>query len=45
VTGAQTRPGVLRLGVLLPVGGTWRLFVQCQVDGRALTAPFTLKVL
>jgi hypothetical protein len=45
VTGAQTRPGVLRIGVLLPVGGTWRLFVQCQVDGRVLTAPFTLKVL
>jgi len=45
VTGAQTRPGVLRIGVLLPVGGTWRLFVQCQVDGRTLTAPFTLKVL
>ena len=44
VTGAQTQPGVLRVGVLLPVGGTWRLFVQCQVDGRVLTAPFTLKV-
>jgi hypothetical protein len=44
VTGAQTRPGVLRIGVLLPVAGTWRLFVQCKVDGHVLTAPFTLTV-
>jgi hypothetical protein len=44
VTGRQTRPGRLRVGVLLPVGGTWRLFVQCRVDGRVLTAPFTLNV-
>ena len=44
VTGTQTRPGVLRVGVLLPDGGTWRLFLQCKVDGRILTAPFTLRV-
>ncbi len=44
VTGSQTRPGQLRVGVLLPVGGTWRLFLQCKVDGHVLTAPFTLKV-
>jgi hypothetical protein len=44
VTGTSTRPGVLRVGVLLPVSGTWRLFVQCKVDGRVLTAPFTLSV-
>jgi hypothetical protein len=44
VTGSQTRPGVLRVGILLPIGGTWRLFLQCKVDGRVLTAPFTLKV-
>ena len=44
VTGTQTKPGVLRVGVLLPVGGTWRLFLQCKVDGRILTAPFTLSV-
>jgi hypothetical protein len=44
VTGTQTRPGQLRIGVLLPVGGTWRMFVQCKVEGRVLTAPFTLKV-
>lgn len=44
VTGTATRPGVLNVGVLLPVSGTWRLFLQCKVDGRVLTAPFTLNV-
>ena len=44
VTGSLTRAGQLRVGVLLPVSGTWRLFLQCKVDGRILTAPFTLKV-
>jgi hypothetical protein len=44
VTGRATRPGHLRVGVLLPVPGTWRLFLQCKVDGRVLTAPFTLVV-
>ena len=44
VVGSQTKPGVMRVGVLLPVGGTWRLFLQSKVDGRVLTAPFTLNV-
>ncbi len=44
VTGTQTRPGELRVGVLLPIGGTWRLFLQGRVDGHVLTAPFTLTV-
>jgi len=44
ITGRATRPGHLRVGVLLPVPGTWRLFLQCKVDGRILTAPFTLVV-
>jgi hypothetical protein len=44
VTGTVTKAGHLRVGVLLPVGGTWRLFLQCKVDGRVLTAPFTLSV-
>jgi hypothetical protein len=30
--------------VLVPVSGTWRLFLQTKVDGRILTAPFTLEV-
>jgi hypothetical protein len=44
ITGTSTTPGNLRVGVLVPVPGTWRLFLQCQVDGKILTAPFTLKV-
>jgi len=44
ITGRATKPGQLRVGVLLPVPGTWRLFLQCKVDGRVLTAPFTLVV-
>jgi hypothetical protein len=44
VVGTQTKPGVLRVGVLLPRGGTWRLFLQTKIDGRVLTAPFTLDV-
>jgi hypothetical protein len=44
VKGTSTRPGTLRVGVLVPAPGTWRLFLQCRVDGRVLTAPFTLAV-
>jgi len=44
VTGSSTTPGKLTVGVLVPVAGTWRLFLQCKVDGRILTAPFTLVV-
>ena len=44
VAGSSSTPGRLRVGVLVPVPGTWRLFLQCRVNGRVLTAPFTLKV-
>ena len=44
VTGSSSAPGVLRVGVLVPVAGTWRLFLQAQVNGHILTAPFTLVV-
>ena len=44
VTGRSPTPGKLTVGVLVPVAGTWRLFLQCQVNGHILTAPFTLKV-
>jgi hypothetical protein len=44
VTGSSTAPGVLRVGLLLPVAGTWRLFLQSKVNGRVVTAPFTLVV-
>jgi hypothetical protein len=44
VVGTSTKPGILRVGVLVPVAGTWRLFLQTKVDGHVLTAPFTLEV-
>jgi hypothetical protein len=44
VTGSSATPGKLAVGVLVPVSGTWRLFLQCQVNGRIVTAPFTLRV-
>jgi hypothetical protein len=44
VTGTSATPGKLSVGVLVPVAGTWRLFLQCLVDGHVLTAPFTLQV-
>jgi len=44
VVGSSSTPGRLKVGVLLPVAGTWRLFLQCRVNGHVLTAPFTLEV-
>jgi hypothetical protein len=44
VFGTSSAPGKLDVGVLVPVAGTWRLFLQCKVDGHILTAPFTLHV-
>lgn len=42
--GSATKPGVLRVGVLLPVAGTWRLFLRTKIAGRELVTPFTLPV-
>jgi hypothetical protein len=44
ITGTSATPGKLTVGVLVPVAGTWRLFLQCRVDGQVITAPFTLVV-
>jgi hypothetical protein len=44
VSGQSTTPGKLNVGVLLPLAGTWRLFLQTKPAGKVLTAPFTLKV-
>jgi hypothetical protein len=44
VTGHSTAPGKLTVGVLLPVPGTWRLFLQMKLGGRIITAPYTLRV-
>ena len=44
LTGQATAPGRLRIGVFLPVPGTWRLFLQFKSKGQVVTAPFTLRV-
>jgi hypothetical protein len=44
ITGRATAPGRLTLGVLLPVPGTWRLFLQMKLGGKIVTAPYTLNV-
>ena len=44
VTGSSSTPGKLNVGVLVPAPGRWRLFIQSRVNGRVLTAPFTLNV-
>jgi hypothetical protein len=44
VTGTSATPGKLTVGVLVPLAGVWRLFLQCRVDGQVITAPFTLVV-
>jgi hypothetical protein len=42
VTGSSSAPGQLEVGVLLPEPGTWRLFLLTYINGRHITAPFTL---
>jgi len=39
-----TTTGHLNIGTLLPVAGTWRLFLQFKPGGHVITAPFTLHV-
>jgi hypothetical protein len=42
VTGKATGPGKLTIGVLVPVSGRWRLFIQLKAGNQILTAPYTL---
>jgi hypothetical protein len=44
ISGSSTAPGRLTLGVLLPVPGTWELFLQMKLGGHVLTVPYTLDV-
>jgi hypothetical protein len=44
VTGTSTTPGKLDVGVLVPVAGTWRLFLQFRDGARVVSEPFTLQV-
>jgi hypothetical protein len=44
VTGTSTAPGQLKVGVLLPEPGTWRLFLLTYINGHHITPTFTLNV-
>ena len=44
ITGSSTTPGVLKVGVLVPESGTWRLFLQMKPGPNVVTVPFTLHV-
>jgi hypothetical protein len=44
VTGSSSGPGLLRVGVLLPAPGKWRLFLLTYIHGRHIVTPFTLNV-
>jgi hypothetical protein len=44
ITGRSTAPGKLTIGVLIPVPGTWKLFLQSRPNGRLVTVPYVLKV-
>jgi hypothetical protein len=44
VTGVSSTAGILKVGVLVPVPGTWRLFLLTYIAGRERVAPFTLTV-
>ncbi len=42
VTGTSTQPGLLKVGVLLPEPGVWRMFLLTYINGKHLVAPITL---
>jgi hypothetical protein len=44
VTGHSYAPGVLKVGVLLPAPGRWRMFLITYLNGHIVTVPFTLEV-
>ncbi len=44
VTGSSAAPGQLNVGVLLPLPGTWRMFLLTYMHRRVLTATYTLRV-
>jgi len=42
VTGSSNTPGILKVGVLLPEPGTWKMFLLTYLHGHVLTVPYTL---
>ena len=41
-TTRTAQPGLIKAIAILPEAGVWEVFVQCKVNGRVLTAPYTL---
>jgi hypothetical protein len=35
-------PGLIKASAILPLAGAWEVFVQCRIEGRVLTVPFTI---
>jgi hypothetical protein len=44
IAGSSTKPGQLKIGMVFPEAGRWRLFLQGQIGDKIVTAPFTLDV-
>jgi hypothetical protein len=44
VAGTSSAPGQLKVGVLAPAPGVWRLFLFCRPNGTLVTAPFTFHI-
>ena len=42
VTGSSSAAGQLKVGVLLPVPGRWRMFLLAYLHGHVVTVPYTL---
>ena len=44
IAGSSTNPGGLKIGMVFPQAGRWRLFLQGQIGDKIVTAPFSLNV-
>lgn len=44
VAGVSSTPGVLKVGVLAPVPGVWRMFLLTYIGGKERVAPFTFTI-
>ena len=44
IAGSSTKPGQLKIGMVFPQAGKWRLFLQGKIGDKIVTAPFSLVV-
>jgi hypothetical protein len=44
IAGSSTKLGQLKIGMVFPQAGKWRLFLQGQIGDKIVTAPFSLDV-